>query len=208
MSPRCIQSKDQWRASRKFSGKEVYTTPHKVTASFEKPQKNRFTHVAHQSVSPCRLSLAPSRWAWPSGRCSTCSPGNSVHRHRSVYDTEEFLHHTFSHLLPIFLLHPNPSGAAHTNSACWFGKKTWGDVGGQDGKHCLLLFRFSHLWWQKSRTYPVQKNWNHHVDMGGLKYEGLRAGRLTPTSDKIKYFLTILYLWITEKFHLGNKSLI
>lgn len=68
-------------------------------------------------------------------------------------------------------------------------EKTWGDVGrGQDGKHCLLLFRFSHLWWHKSRTYPVQKNWNHHVDTGGLKYEGMLAGRLTPTSDKIKYF--------------------
>lgn len=29
-----------------------------------------------------------------------------------------------------FLLHPNPSGATHTNSACWFGRETWGDVGG------------------------------------------------------------------------------
>lgn len=185
MSPRCIQSKDQWRTSRKFSGKEVYTTPHKVIASFEKPQKNLFTHGAHQSVSPCRLSLAPNRWAWPSGRCSTCSPGNSVHRRHSVYDTEEFLHHSLSHLLPA----PKPKWSRpHKWCMLIWKKKTWGDVGGQDGKHCLLLFRFSHLWWQKSRTYSVQKNWNHHVDMGGLKYEGLLAGRLTPTSDKIKYF--------------------
>lgn len=189
MSPRYIQSKDQWRPSRKSSGEEVYTTPHKLIASFEKPQKNLFTHGAHQSVSPCRLSLAPSRWAWPSGRCSTCSPGNSVHRRRSVYDTEEFLHHSLSHLLPASSCTQTqaepPTQTVHVD----LEEKTWGGVGGQDGKHCLLLFRFSHLWWQKSRTYPVQKNWNHHVDMGGLKYEGLLAGRLAPTSAFLMLYL-------------------
>lgn len=115
----------------------------------EEAQRSLCTHGAHQSASPCRRPLAPSRWAWPSGRCSTCSPGNSVPHHRSVEDTEDF-QTSFA-----LLLHPNPSGAAHANSPCWFGRKiNTGGCAGRDGKHRLLLMRFSHLC--HARTDPVQ----------------------------------------------------
>lgn len=52
-------------------------------------QSTTTTHGARRSESPFRRLQAPSRWAWPSGRCSTCSPGSSGLRRHSAQERQK-----------------------------------------------------------------------------------------------------------------------
>lgn len=111
--------------------KEVYKTsphPHHVTYSFPHQQKTverntawcgftvLCTHLARQSVSPCRRPRAQSRWAWPSGRCSTCWPDSSDLRRRSIFWEGWGWTQKYSFSISCILISPHPTPS-------WFKNK-------------------------------------------------------------------------------------